>query len=237
MKKTEKKAKKKHDCGYPPSGDGFAYEYQWQMKAGNSQSPIDICAGDVVEAAVTTDESSVIIEHIAQQGASVIDNGHTVAVLTQNSTATIRGRHFKLAQVHFHTPSEHKINGMCFPLEGQFVFKAQDGRLAVIAVLYHRGAHNQQFAAIIRAARRGLPTPLKKFHAAKLMPVKIQSYFHYLGSLTIPPLTESVEWYVLTQTVEVSQANLDAFRYLYSYNARSVQPLDGRPLLKYTVMK
>mgnify|MGYP003297106922 CR=1 FL=1 len=48
--------------------------------------------------------------------------------------ALIRGRHFELLQFHFHAASEHTIDGESFPLEGHFVFKAKDGRLAVVGV-------------------------------------------------------------------------------------------------------
>lgn len=50
------------------------------------------------------------------------------------------------------------------------------------------------------------------------------------GSLTTPPCNEEVSWQVLKQPVELSKAQLQAFRRLYPMNARPVQPLNGRTL-------
>jgi carbonic anhydrase len=213
----------------------FDYEHQrtWHVEAGDSQSPIEIRSSEVVAAERLRDENDAISVSISRAGATVIDNGHTVQVVPKNSSATIRGRHFGLVQVHFHAPAEHTIDGKRFPLEGHFVFKAQDGRFAVVAVLYQSGTENEQFAAIAKTAQRDMALPLASFDAAALMPADLDSYFHYLGSLTTPPLTENVEWYVLQAPVDLSPDDIADFTRHYSHNARDPQPLNGRPLLKY----
>jgi carbonic anhydrase len=78
-----------------------------------------------------------------------------------------------------------------------------------------------------------MASPLASFDAAALMPADLDSYFHYLGSLTTPPLTENVEWYVLQTPVDLSPDDIADFTRHYSHNARDPQPLNGRPLLKY----
>lgn len=220
-------------------GHGFDYFHQkeWHVESGASQSPIDIRTKELTAAERTQDENDAIRLHIAGGGATVIDNGHTVQVVPQSSYATIRGRHFTLAQAHFHAPAEHTIDGKRYPLEGHFVFKAQDGRLAVVAVLYTEGAENAQFDAIARAAKRDQKIALKTFDAAPLLPADTQPYYHYLGSLTTPPLTENVEWYVLATPVELSNKDINDFKTLYAHNARETQPLDGRPVLKFSESK
>jgi carbonic anhydrase len=60
-----------------------------------------------------------------------------------------------------------------------------------------------------------------------LLPAR-QSYWAFTGSLTTPPCSEDVRWQVLKTPVEVSPAQLAAFRQLYPMNARPVQPLNGR---------
>ncbi|MEO6921317.1 MAG: carbonic anhydrase family protein [Collimonas sp.] len=214
-------------------GFDYAHQKEWRLESGASQSPIDIHTKELIAAERTPDENDAITLHIATGGANVIDNGHTVQIVPQSSSATIRGRHFTLAQAHFHAPAEHTIDGKRYPLEGHFVFKAQDGRLAVVAVLYQEGAENFQFDAIVRGAIRDQTVALEKFDAAPLLPADTQPYYHYLGSLTTPPLTENVEWYVLAQPVELSADDIDAFKKLYAHNARDPQPLDGRSVLKY----
>ncbi|TDV11794.1 carbonic anhydrase [Paraburkholderia caballeronis] len=219
-----------------PHAESFDYDHQkaWHIESGHSQSPIAIRSADVVNAARASDENDRIAVHVGQTGATVTDNGHTVQVVPAGGSATIRGRHFDLVQAHFHAPSEHTIDGERYPLEGHFVFRAQDGRLAVVAVLYREGAENAQFATIVRAAKRDVQTPIAQFDVAKLMPGDIDAYYHYLGSLTTPPLNENVEWYVLSEPVDVSRDDVAAFTRLYAHNARNTQPLDGRPLLRYS---
>jgi len=216
-----------------PRDFDYAHQQAWQIESGDSQSPIDIRSGTVVQAERMPGVNDAIVVHVATGGATVVDNGHTVQVVPKQSDVIIRGRHFRLLQAHFHAPAEHTIDGRRYPLEGHFVFRAQDGRLAVVAVLYRNGNENAQFASIVRAARRGVASPLASFDVAALMPDDLDSYYHYLGSLTTPPLTENVEWYVLQDTMELSAADIDAFTRHYSHNARATQPLNGRPLLKY----
>jgi len=215
----------------------FDYHHQkeWRLESGDSQSPIDIRREDVTPADYAPDENDTIVVHVTGEGASVVDNGNTVQIVLANSTATIRGRHFKLMQAHFHAPAEHTIDGVRHPLEGHFVFKAQDGRLAVIAVLYREGVENEQFAVLVSAAQRDVRVPVDSFDAAALVPATLNCYYHYLGSLTTPPLSENVEWYVLDEPVALSSADIEAFRRHYAFNARDTQPLNGRPLLKYTL--
>jgi carbonic anhydrase len=213
----------------------FDYDHQqyWHIESGDAQSPIAIRRQDAHVAVVAADENATIAVHGAMAPATVIDNGHTVQVVPQGIAATIRGRHFTLLQAHFHAPSEHTIDGRTFPVEGHFVFRAQDGRLAVVAVLYREGAENPQFARIMRAVRQGDAAPVDGFDAAGLLPADLDSYYHYLGSLTTPPLTENVEWYVMQETVPMSIGDIASFRRFYAHNARQVQPLNGRPLLEY----
>ncbi|NIF56473.1 carbonic anhydrase family protein [Burkholderia sp. Ax-1724] len=225
------------EAASPSQDDPLDYRHQkeWHLESGESQSPIEIRGEDVTLAECTPDENDAIVMHVTGEGASVVDNGNTVQIVPAKSAATIRGRHFRLMQAHFHAPAEHTIDGLRHPLEGHFVFKAQDGRLAVIAVLYREGAGNEQFAALVRAAQRDVRVPLDSFDAAALVPDCMNCYYHYLGSLTTPPLSENVEWYVLNEPVSLSGADIEAFRQHYAFNARDTQPLNGRPLLKYTL--
>jgi len=54
------------------------------------------------------------------------------------------------------------------------------------------------------------------------------SYFHYEGSLTIPPCSETVDWIVLAHPIEVDEADIARFAKLYPMNARPVQNRDRR---------
>ncbi|MDU5950016.1 MAG: carbonic anhydrase family protein, partial [Paenibacillus macerans] len=68
---------------------------------------------------------------------------------------------------------------------------------------------------------------IDKLEIGQLLPAHL-SYYHYLGSLTTPPLTENVEWYILTEPVELSQEQLNEFYKYYDNNHRDIQELNDR---------
>lgn len=208
------------------------YEHQdsWKAVHDSAQSPIDIPThearpGDALE------PQDIRLNH-ARARLEVVDNGHAVEVEAKGPEAMIRGRHFKLMQFHFHAESEHTLNGKHFPLEGHFVFRAADGRLAVVGVMYSEGAANPLAAKVLGALGKDGRGELPATDISVLLP-RDKAYFHYLGSLTTPPLTENVEWYVLQAPVPLAPAQIAQFRARYAHNNRSLQALNGRPLIRY----
>ena len=65
---------------------------------------------------------------------------------------------------------------------------------------------------------------------SELLPAD-RSYFSYVGSLTTPPCTEGVRWFVLKDPVTVSSSEIGTFTKLYPRNARPLQPVNGREVL------
>ncbi len=63
--------------------------------------------------------------------------------------------------------------------------------------------------------------------ASTLLPAD-KGYYTFRGSLTTPPCSEDVTWFVLKQPVEISKPEQAAFATKYAHNARPVQPLNGR---------
>ncbi|NSX18111.1 carbonic anhydrase family protein [Cupriavidus taiwanensis] len=193
---------------------------------GKHQSPIDIRTGKARRA----DLKPIGFGYAAAPG-TVVNNGHTVQInLPAAGQIDLDGVPYKLLQFHFHTPSEEKINGKTYPLVAHLVHQNAEGKLAVVAVLFKSGRENAAlkpvFASLPAHAgeSRELPAPLD---VAALLPAQ-QAYWSFTGSLTTPPCSEDVRWQVLKTPVEVSPAQLAAFRKLYPMNARPVQPLNGR---------
>merc|ERR1719329_1423911 len=56
------------------------------------------------------------------------------------------------------------------------------------------------------------------------------NYYHYQGSLTRPPCTESVHWYILEQPAPISKSMVNNFKELFPspMNNRPIQPINGR---------
>lgn len=191
---------------------------------GMQQSPIDI---------IQPKHESLPSLEINYKPANVdlVYNGHTIEDKEKDgSTLSVDGRSFGLKQFHFHAPSEHTIDGKHAPMEMHLVHKDEDGKVAVIGVMIQEGNHNAAFDAVwnyLPTAENKELTYEEDFNVADMLPTD-RNYFHYMGSFTTPPCTEGVFWYVLTQPVELSHAQIDKFTAIINDNNRPVQALNGR---------
>lgn len=160
-----------------------------------------------------------------------VDNGHTVQVnFPEGSFMKVRNKRFELLQFHYHTGSEHTIDGEQFPLELHLVHKTKSGKLGVVGVMVEAGAANDTLATVLE----NLPDPGStrtesevQINATGILPDSL-AYYKYSGSLTTPPCTEGVKWHVLSTPITASQEQLDAFQNIYGDTFRPVQPLNGR---------
>ncbi|MGN7614021.1 carbonic anhydrase [Magnetococcales bacterium HHB-1] len=170
-----------------------------------------------------------------------INNGHTVQFNYRTSSSiTIAGKQYQLLQFHLHAPSEHTINGKAFPLEAHLVHKSHDGRLAVIGVFFTgeetQNSHDNEtintvFGALPGVAKLNLESKTT-INAADLLP-EDKSYHHFLGSLTTPPCSEGVSWFVMRTPVTISNKQITRFKTIFDNNARPTQPWNRRiPLQK-----
>jgi carbonic anhydrase len=194
-------------------------------KLGHQQSPIDI------RKAEKADLDPIQFNYQASP-LKIVDNGHTVMVTyAPGSSITVGGHSYVLKQFHFHHPSEEKVNGKSFDMVVHLVHADGDGKLAVVAVLLKAGSPN----STIQALWGNLPTEKNvaasmdnvTINAAQLLPVD-HGYYTFMGSLTTPPCTENVTWFVLKSPQTISTNQLDAFAKVYPLNARPTQSLDGR---------
>jgi carbonic anhydrase len=192
---------------------------------GKHQSPIDI--RDTVKAKLPAIEF-----HYAPSPLRVIDNGHTIMVsYAPGSSIVIDGQSYELQQFHFHKPSEEHVRGHDFPLVAHLVHKNAKGDLAVVAVLLRKGSENAFLESIwknLPAAKDVESAPAGvSISAADLLPAQ-RGYYTFTGSLTTPPCSENVTWFVLKTPVAASAAQVERFGKLYPHNARPVQPLNER---------
>ncbi len=210
-----------------PHSFSYSDQTSWNFESGHSQSPIAINSSDAIP---MTDGGELKFDNNVDV-INTNDNSHSIQVDCGGKTQ-IDGRNFNLVQFHFHSPSEHTLDGKSYPMEVHFVNKAQNGRLAVIGVFFTEGAENSAFQTVMQnLAKDGSVSGGKAgIDIEKLLPAN-KSYYHYLGSLTTPPLSENVEWYVMKEPIEVSAQQIEAFNRYYDGNNRAVQPLNGRPLL------
>lgn len=169
-------------------------------------------------------------------GAEVVNNGHTIQVnYTSGSRITVAGSTFELKQFHFHAPSENRIAGKSFPMEGHLVHADKGGNLAVLAVMFAEGAANPVLEKVWAAMplKAGDKNALAAgTNATGLLP-RNKDYYRFNGSLTTPPCSEGVLWMVVKTPATASRAQIEQFRKTVGFaNNRPVQSVNARPVLR-----
>lgn len=141
----------------------------------------------------------------------------------------VDGVTYELKQFHFHTPSEHRIDGEAFPMEMHLVHQAAKGALLVVAVLIEEGHRHGELEKVFdHLPEEGASVPVAGFKLSRLLPGDRRS-LRYRGSLTTPPFTEGVKWVVLVRALELPEDQIEAFRALFpDGNSRETQALNGR---------
>jgi carbonic anhydrase len=211
----------------PAAWGGLAPVYA-TCKDGKTQSPIDL------RYARRSDYVPLSF-HYRSDALSMTNDGHGIQVdSAPGSYLLVNGREYVLEGFQFHTPSEHRIQGLQADMELQLIHRDGQGRRAVVAVLMRAGRHTN--STLSRIAERLPASAGEKFYGRQvatnplfLLPTE-RSYFRYPGSLTTPPCTEEVDWFVMAEPVEVDAALIDHFRQVQGPNARPLQPDNARPV-------
>jgi carbonic anhydrase len=197
-------------------------------RLGHHQSPIDIRSPK---------PSNLPPIQFAYQGTPlhIVNNGHTIQVnYAPGSFITVGDTRYELTQFHFHHPSEERVNGKGFEMVAHLVHRAPNGALAVVAVLLDPGVANPAIARLWQhLPNHEGPEQLLddvQIDVTGLLP-QDHGYYTFSGSLTTPPCTEDVTWFVLKTPMRISQSQADAFGKIYPRDARPVQPLYGREVL------
>ncbi|NDR77402.1 carbonic anhydrase family protein [Fructilactobacillus sanfranciscensis] len=180
------------------------------------QSPIDIRQADVSQEKQRLSfkiEEPLLI--------TIVDNLGNNLKFSGNGSVEILQRTYQFQQAHFHHPTEHLIGGQASALEVHLFFTSSIGQTLVLALLFKLGKANDLVQQLIE----------QKFGDVDLQLPNDSVIYHYLGSLTTPPLQTGVEWLVVTSAdLTLNQGQLDWFTKHFPVNARRVQPLQKRPI-------
>lgn len=161
---------------------------------------------------------------------SLLNNGHTLQVMgTAGSKLRVDSKPYELVQFHFHRPSEEQFDGKPFPMNIHFVHKSDSGDIVVIGVMVKEGNENPGIRTLwAHAPQQEGPAVSPegvKFNPANLLP-RERDYYTYQGSLTTPPCTEPIRFFILKTPINMSKEQIAQFP--FKHNARPVQPLNGR---------
>jgi carbonic anhydrase len=233
------------DATLGPSGWGEIDDSYELCLTGSGQSPIDIAA------AVPTDLPPLEFGYTATP--LVVENtGHVIEVpMPEDSdhTLTIGADEYRLAQYHFHAPSEHTLNGESYDVEAHLVHQNADGRLAVVGVFLDEA---ESPAPLLDSVIGNAPEEAgeeveveEESNPLEILPVEgsntVTSYYAYPGSLTTPGCSEGVRWIVLADTLGASPTATERLHELiagfpgydgYENNNRPTQPLGDRTIEK-----
>jgi carbonic anhydrase len=197
--------------------------------SGKNQSPIDI-------AGRTKAELKPLKLDYKAGATEILNNGHTVQVnYASGSMLQVDGHSFELKQFHFHAPSENKIDGKHYPMEGHLVHADKEGNLAVVAFMFEEGAAS----ALLTKLWDKMPAKAGDKHnvaaglsITQLLP-KDAAYYRFNGSLTTPPCSEGVRWLVMKKPVTASKAQIAQFSKAVGVaNNRPVQALNARAIMQ-----
>ena len=219
---------------------------------------------DDLHSSVSTAASTPNSSHTLHDLHTVINTGHSIQVkfdpTTTASHVTFRTTDWSLLQFHFHAPSEHTIAAHHHDMELHLVHASPDGALLVVGVFIDADPNEEEEERERRAAGQGagnsasdflkaltwshLPAslasgrpssrPLLHLLSSTLSSSHSPTFYSYIGSLTTPPCTEGVQWFVATEPLHISTAELAVYSKLFHHTARPVQPLHSRAITLVT---
>jgi carbonic anhydrase len=198
---------------------------------GQRQSPINI-----IDIEVMVDSSLTPLKFAYSENTKIHDvtnNGHTIQFnFEKGDYIVLNEKKFELLQIHFHEPSEHTINGIRYPIEVHFVhLNKANNQLMVLAIFGKEGVNNELFTFL----ESYLPIQVGdtkyigvSFDLNSSLPDNLD-YYNYQGSLTTPPCTEGVNWYVIKSPITLSVKQVKELQELMPLNNyRKEQPINSR---------
>lgn len=167
---------------------------------------------------------------------NVTNNGHSIQIdVPEGSLITLGGRRYDLVQYHFHTPSEHTVDGGFYEMELHLVHQDASGRFAVVGVFLTTGEPNPMLGEIWAhmPARVGESKRSDRLiDPSEFLPGS-RRFVQYDGSLTTPPCTEGVAWIMMLNPISVSSEQVDRFEQVIGPNNRPVMPVNERSIRIY----
>ena len=204
------------------------------------QSPVNILT---TQTGGATEHEITIIRPDSIKAADVVNTGHSIQLdFDPGAGIVFDGTEYHFLQAHFHTPSEHKVDGVTFPMEMHFVGMAdppEEGsnpQYLVIGAFFKMGPENKFIEAFInKIPESGNDTTLLNENPVYISDLfekgeAFNDYFFYKGSLTTPPYTETVKWVITKKILEASPKQIQRINELEGNNARHVQALFKREI-------
>ncbi|CRF52836.1 carbonic anhydrase [Helicobacter ailurogastricus] len=197
-------------------------------KSGKTQSPINI-----QHYYHSPDKEDLSFEYENTKPLSIAYSHYTlVAQFNEPGNAVIfRDHEYSLVNLHFHIPMEFAIHGKKQPLSMHLVHRDKEGDLLVVGIGFSIGKKNPFFTPILNAYK--YHTEPKLLALKTLLPDTIH-YYHFNGSLTTPPCSEGVTWFIIEETLSISKEQFDEMQQIMHHqsNQRPLQKDYNRVIVK-----
>lgn len=179
-------------------------------------------SGDNNPVAITQERANpLIFKYFEDSGFQIYNSGHAVQVNTSTNYQgylQIGSDIYPLTQFHFHTPAEHVFiepdrSTKTYAGELHFVHQRYDGKIVVIAVMLDDSGiemmnvseNLQTILNNLPASEGGKTSNSFTLTPKSLIPDSRGEIYAYAGSLTTPPCSEGVQWYVLSEPLQVTE--------------------------------
>jgi carbonic anhydrase len=192
---------------------------------GTHQSPINLSHAKAIE----MDEK--IFFNYQNSDSTIINNGHNLEMeFAERNYVTLNQQNYYLKQFHFHSKSEHALNGIFYPGELHLVHIAPDGKILVLGFFIELGTENSPGLNFFQE--------LPEFkQSQKISNVDLSdiisgtgSHFYYEGSLSTPPCSENVHWIVFDKHLKIREQDLEKFEHYFQHSDRPLQKIKQHKL-------
>ncbi|KAK1862754.1 hypothetical protein I4F81_005321 [Pyropia yezoensis] len=198
--------------------------------AGDAQSPVNVVTtAAAVDAAGTTVETLVRAAGNTTLTTTRVANSIVFTCTDGCGRLSWDGRTYGLAGVALHAAAEHPVDGVPHAMEVQFGYTAPSGAAVRLAVVLSLAVEPHPLVAkLVDAIEADADGGTLRLTPAEMgtMLVPGSGFCTWSGSLTTPPCTEGIRWFLQTTVLGVTRAQVEAFSAARGggSNARPVQP-------------
>jgi carbonic anhydrase len=196
---------------------------------GHEQSPIDLRGAHLNKAL-----APLQFHYVA--GAVTVENTGNLIVVHVNPGGYLvaDGVRYGLEKMEFHRPSETAVRGKLTDLDVELIHRSAEGKMAIVEVRFtmDRGDPNATMAGLwehlptTAGASEKVAGPV---NPGGFLPGD-RGYWTYTGSLSTPPCTEGVRWFVMQQELSASREQVRQFSGLFRMSSRPLQDTHGRKI-------
>lgn len=213
----------------PNSWGDIRPEYQ-TCKTGKSQSPVNLKWSKPIS------DNPIKFSYGPSQ-AQIENTGYTYRLrFTASNTILFKGETYILEKLEVRSPTEHTLSGNSLPMELQLYHKTSSGlKTAILSLIVIEGKQAPWFDEIWAQAKNvqpGQTSTMFNVNPSVIIP-PAKTHYHYVGSLTHPPCSEGVDWFIYNTPLQLSREQIAAFRSSYNDNNRKVQPLNDRKVTNH----